>query len=81
MFIVYILRSLKSGRFYIGQTRDIRDRIKRHNSGKVKSTRCYAPWEIIYSENLQTRSEACKRELQIKSYKGGEAFHKLINHK
>ena len=78
MFIVYILKSLKNGRFYIGQTQDINDRIKRHNSGKVKSTKHYKPWEIVYSEDYQIRSEACKREVQIKSYKGGEAFHKLF---
>jgi putative endonuclease len=78
MFTVYILKSIKNGRYYIGQTRDIDDRIKRHNAGKVKSTKHYKPWEIIYFENCQTRSEACKRELQIKSYKGGEAFRKLF---
>jgi len=78
MFIVYILKSLKNGRFYVGQTQDINDRIKRHNSGNVKSTKYYIPWEIVYLENLQTRSEACKREKQIKIYKGGEAFKKLL---
>jgi len=78
MFIVYILRSLKNGKFYIGQTQNIYDRIKRHNSGKAKSTKYYTPWEIVYTENYQTRGESCKRERQIKSYKGGEAFDKLL---
>lgn len=69
MFIVYILKSLKNGRFYVEQTQDINDRIKRHNSGKVKSTKYYIPWEIVYSENLQTRSEACKGKNKLKVIK------------
>jgi putative endonuclease len=81
MFIVYVLKSLKNRRFYIGQTQDINERLRRHNFGKVKSTKHYRPWEIIYSEDYQTRSESCRRERQIKKYKGGEAFYKLINHK
>ena len=38
----------------------------------------YLPWKIVYTETFKTKSEAYKRELQIKSYKGGNAFKKLI---
>ena len=35
-------------------------------------------WKVIYKEEFQTASEAKLREKIIKSYKGGNAFKKLI---
>jgi putative endonuclease len=78
MFIVYILKSLKTGKHYIGQTDNILDRIKRHNSGRSKATKNFAPWELIYSEEYSTRPLAFRREQEIKSYKGGIKFKKLL---
>ena len=78
MFFVYILRSKKSERYYTGHTSNIDKRLKEHNSGKVRSTKAYVPWEIIYSEKYESKSEAFQREMQIKKYKSGEAFKKLI---
>lgn len=78
MFIVYIIKSKNFCRYYIGHTNDLKQRLIRHNSGKVKSTKFYRPWEIIYTERKENKSEAIRREMQIKSYKKGEAFKKLI---
>ncbi len=79
MYKVYILKSQIYSRHYIGHTDNINNRLIRHNKGYVKSTKNYRPWNILYTEEFKTKQEACKRELQIKSYKGGEAFKKLIN--
>jgi len=79
MFVVYILYSQFLGRYYIGHTKDLSKRLARHNKGLVKSTKNGRPWILVYSENYKTKTEAYKRELQIKSYKGGEAFKKLIS--
>lgn len=79
MFYVYILKSKSCGRYYIGHTEDVDKRLERHNNGLVTSTKHYIPWEIIHIENFQARTEAHKREVQIKSYKGGNAFKKLID--
>jgi len=78
MYTTYILYSSSFHRFYIGSTENITTRLILHNSKKVRSTSHYVPWELVYSENFQTRAEAYKRELQIKSYKGGNGFKKLI---
>ena len=78
MFTVYILKNFKNGKYYVGQTENINNRIKRHNSGKVTSTRYFIPWEIIYTEDSPTRGEARKRENEIKNYKGGIKFKKLL---
>ncbi|OGE88379.1 MAG: endonuclease [Candidatus Doudnabacteria bacterium RIFCSPLOWO2_02_FULL_49_13] len=78
-FYAYILKSQKHGRYYVGSTNDLQDRLKRHNAGYNKSTKDGVPWELVYSETFLTKQEAYKRELKIKSYKGGEAFKRLIN--
>ena len=50
MHFVYILKSEKNGRLYIGCTNDLRKRLRKHNSGLVRSTKPYLPWEIVYYE-------------------------------
>ena len=78
MYYVYILKSLKNKRYYIGHTGDLQRRLTEHNSGKTKSTKGYVPWIIVYTEIYKTKSEAYKREKEIKSYKSGIKFKKLI---
>jgi len=78
MYKIYILQSLKNNKYYIGQTSNINQRLIAHNSGNVKSTKNYRPWKLVYSENYRNRSEACKKELEIKKYKGGILFKKLL---
>lgn len=68
-FYVYILRSLSSGRYYIGSTEDLQRRLEEHNRGAVDSTRSKGPWEIVYTETYETRLAATQREQEIKSKK------------
>lgn len=78
MFFVYILRSLKDKRHYIGYTGDLDRRIKDHNKGKNRSVRGRGPFQLIYKEEFKDALSAQRREKEIKSYKGGNAFKKLI---
>ena len=78
MYTVYILKSQKSGKYYIGYTSDFARRIKAHNSGKNISTKNGCPWKTVYVERFEDKKLAWLRERQIKKYKGGEAFKKLI---
>ena len=78
MYFIYILKSDKDGSYYVGQTADLAARLARHNIGSVPSTRGHAPYKMIYHESYPTRSAAVQREHEIKSYKGGSAFKKLI---
>jgi putative endonuclease len=77
-YYVYILQSLKDSKYYIGSTSDVAERLNFHNSGRQRSTKYRTPFILIYSEDLVSKEEALKREKQIKSYKGGEAFKRLI---
>jgi len=78
MYTVYVIKSISSGRYYIGVTSDFTQRLRHHNSGANRSTRGRGPWELVYQEIFQDKKESWLRERQIKSYKGGEAFKKLI---
>ena len=65
--------------YYIGYTRNLEERLKVHNSGKTKSLIRHIPLEIIKVEEYKFYKDARKREKQIKKYKSGEAFDKLLN--
>ncbi|MHB9040888.1 MAG: GIY-YIG nuclease family protein [Melioribacteraceae bacterium] len=69
MYTVYILLSNKDNKRYIGFTDNLQRRLTEHNSGKVKSTKNRIPLEIIYTEEFVLKSDAMKREKQIKSKK------------
>jgi putative endonuclease len=81
MYYVYILKSFKTDKHYIGHTASIEKRLDKHNKGEVTSTRHAIPWECIYSEKYAVKNIAMKRELEIKSYKGGIKFKNLLNSK
>ena len=66
-------------RFYIGNTADLDKRLKEHNAGRTKSTKAYVPWKVIYTENYETKSQAVRREFEIKSYKSGIKFYSLVS--
>ena len=72
-YIVYVLRSLKDRKRYIGMTeRPLSERISEHNSGLVKSTRHRKPLQYSYHEEFSSKKEAMKREKFFKSGKGRE---------
>ena len=79
MYKVYVLKSINYGKYYIGHTKDLSDRVRRHNSGQTRSTKAYKPWTIVYTEHKLTKSEAYIREMEIKKYKGGIQFKDLLN--
>lgn len=66
MFYVYLLQSEKDKTFYIGQTENLEERVKRHNDGYVFSTKKKAPLNLIGHEQYATREEARWREHILK---------------
>jgi len=67
---VYILKSLRVKRFYIGYTIDLERREIEHNKGNTKSTRPFGPWKLIYHESFDNKSDAYKREWHLKHSRG-----------
>jgi len=77
MYFVYVLKN-PSNKHYIGLTSNIEKRLKKHNTGSGRWTKYKGPWELAYHESFEYKKDAAKRECEIKSYKGGNAFKKLI---
>ena len=68
MWYLYILR-LKDDSLYTGITKDFPRRIEVHEDGRgSKYVRGRTPVKLVHSEELKTRSEALKREAEIKSW-------------
>ncbi len=66
MHYVYILEC-NDDTLYTGYTTDIKRRVKEHNEGMAsKYTRSRLPVHCVYTEEYQDKSQALKRELQIK---------------
>lgn len=70
IFTVYILRT-SSNTLYIGQTNNLEKRMKEHKSKSTRGAkymRSFESFELVYSETYSTRSEAMKREIQLKQW-------------
>ena len=71
MFNVYILRSRKNGKRYVGYTeRNIEMRLAEHNRGQSHYTKRNGPFVLIYNEMYDTKQEALIREKFLKSGQG-----------
>lgn len=65
-WVVYILQC-SDGSLYTGITNDLSKRILAHEQGNgAKYTRGKAPFNLIYEEQHKNRSDATKREMEIK---------------
>ncbi|MBU2949823.1 GIY-YIG nuclease family protein [Tamlana agarivorans] len=71
MNFVYILYSISIDKYYVGETLDIQERIKQHNSGFYDSayTKQTSDWVLYYSISCEDRVLARKIETHIKKMK------------
>ena len=78
-FTVYILFSPTKNKYYIGYTGDeIEERIRKHNTNHKGFTGGIGDWIIKYTELFNTKTEAIKREKEIKAWKSRKMIEKLI---
>jgi putative endonuclease len=66
MYYVYILKSIKDKKSYIGYTNHLQRRIKEHNSKLNQSTKPRTPFKLVYYEAYANLSDAKKREYNLK---------------
>jgi putative endonuclease len=78
MYFVYVLRSETTGRHYVGYTSDLTQRLGQHDNGITKSTKNRGPWEMVYREEFNTRSEAARRERFFKTGQGREELKRIL---
>ena len=78
MFYFYILRSLKNKKLYLGQTMDLKERLKSHNNLENKATKPYAPYELIFYSGFDNQKDAINCEQYFKTTAGWKRLHKML---
>ncbi len=69
-YYIYVLKSYKDNKFYVGYTEDLKSRFEQHTKGRVISTKERRPLELIYSEACLDKKDAMHREKYLKTYHG-----------
>ena len=77
MFFVYAIKSISRNHIYVGLTNNIERRLNEHNKRQDRSTKAYAPFELILKESFEKRIEAREREKYLKSGIGKEFLRSL----
>jgi len=75
---IYILKSSKNNRYYIGSTIDVNNRLQKHNKGLVYSTKNNRPYKIELIQEYETITKAKQIEYKIKKLKRREYIEKMI---
>lgn len=75
---VYIIQSIRSGRFYIGVSGDVVYRLTEHNEGKVISTRNRGQWELRLVKGYPNERYAKQIEYKWKKLKSRRIIEKII---
>ena len=70
MYYVYVLKSDKDNKNYVGYTKNLKLRFEQHKKGKVKSTKNRKPLKLIYYEVYLNQQDATHREKYLKTYHG-----------
>ena len=80
MYTVYAIYNRDNDKIYIGQTKDLSERIKMHNNHTLKgfTSRFSGNWTVVYREEVSSRQDALIREKQLKSFRGRESIRKNI---
>ncbi len=77
-YYAYILQSLKNNSLYIGFSSDLKERIKKHNSGQSSATKPFIPYKLIYYEAFLNRTDAKNREEYLKGGYGRKTIKTLL---
>lgn len=78
MYFTYVLRSEKDGKFYIGSTGDMSQRLRRHADGFVVATRNRRPLTLVYQESHDNEERAAQRERFFKTGHGRQVLKNLV---
>lgn len=67
MYYVYILKSDKDNKTYLGCTNNLKKRVNIHNSGKIESTKNRGPFYVVFYEAFIDKNDAFRREQWLKT--------------
>jgi putative endonuclease len=78
-FYTYAVYSEKYRKIYIGFTHNIEERLIDHNYRAKKGfTVRFRPWVLVYTEEFQNKTEAMRREKELKSFQGRQFIWKQV---
>lgn len=80
MFYFYILRSLKNQKLYIGQTTDLKARIKSHNLGENSATKPNIPYKLIFYSGFISEKDTVDCERYFKTTSGWKRLKNMLKH-
>ena len=78
-YSLYILRSQRNGKYYIGSSKKPVKRVLYHNSIEKGFTSRYRPWKLVYIKKYSAKTLAQAAERRVKSWKSRKMIEKLIN--
>ena len=78
MYYVYILKSKRDNKLYIGYSANLKKRFSEHQSGQVTSTRPRKPFELIFYEAYKNSKDAKRREKYFKTSKGKTSIKTML---
>jgi predicted GIY-YIG superfamily endonuclease len=79
MHYVYLIRSISfPDQIYVGQTDNLKNRLKDHNSGQAKSTKVYMPWDLVCYLGFKDSLKAKRFEQYLKSGSGSAFAQKRL---
>ncbi len=79
-YYTYVLYSLSKHNFYIGFTKDLRNRLSLHSKGQVISTKTRRPLRLIHYEYFINKADAEAREKFLKSGYGRKQLKETLKH-
>jgi len=81
VYYIYLLKSKKDNKLYIGYTHDLKARLLQHNKGEVFSTKSRRPFELVYFEGYKSLKDARRRERNLKLFsKAYYALRRRLTH-
>jgi putative endonuclease len=77
-YFIYILYSVSLDLYYIGSSANPQERLRKHLANHRGFTSKAKDWSICYTESFSDKTEALKRERQLKSWKSRVKILQLI---
>lgn len=77
-FYVYVLKSQKDGKLYVGYTNNLKRRLSQHAKGEVISTKNRRPLRLIHYEYFINETDAKAREVFLKSGAGHNQLDNIL---
>ena len=78
MAYVYILESLRDGRYYIGSTENLKQRLQHHSRGATPTTRRFGKIQLAFAQKYPTLHDARIVERKLKKLRRKDYIRKII---